>query len=259
MAQPLLPGSDRIRSLQDEDSIYQAFDGYPWSKDKSFLSGLSAILGSPNGQDQQQQQGSPRDIATHARIFYYAQRVGVSIDFAQYEAWLAAHPDHRPPQVIPPRHDHRLGEDDKNEATGRHDPSVAALPWQHAAPKADLFVDRAAAQPPSAAAAEPNYPMGFAEMLRLLQEGKPIPGIRQIPNTVVRDPSVKPVGTRAAPKKPWEKTAAPSPPTVHLPEALDTDFPPVEPVDSASSDDVTEPQGSPTQHAVSRTGAVEEA
>lgn len=50
----------------------------------------------------------------------------------------------------------------------------------------DLWVDKSAMQPVSGN--EPNYPMGFGEMLRLLQEGKEVPGIRQIPNTIARDP-----------------------------------------------------------------------
>lgn len=124
-------------------------------------SGLSAILGEPESQNPR---GSLADIATHARIFYYAQRIGVQIDFAHYHTWLARHPDHQPPQLVP-----------------QHSPPLS---WQQAAPKADLYVDRT--QQPSSG--EPNYPMGFAEMLRLLNEGKPIPGIRQIPNTIARDP-----------------------------------------------------------------------
>ena len=120
-------------------------------------------------------------MATHARIFYYAQRIGVQIDFARYQAWLAQRPDHRPPQVIPDEY--------LSSGTGTEESSAPVLPWQQAAPKTDLFVDRSAAsQSPLGAGGEPNYPMAFAEMLKLLQEGKPIPGIRQIPNTIARDP-----------------------------------------------------------------------
>ncbi|KAF4591546.1 hypothetical protein GQ602_001845 [Ophiocordyceps camponoti-floridani] len=191
MAQSPAPSDSlsTIRSLQDQDSIYQAFDSYPWSKDNTFLSGLSAILGeSGTGTPQ----GSPQDIATHARVFYYAQRVGVQIDFAQYQAWLAQNPDHKPP--------------DK------------------AAPKADLYVERSASSQNSSG--EPNYPIGFAEMLKLLKDGKPVPGIKQIPNTVARGPAVKPVGSRAAPRKPWEKkNDFRQPPDADLPKVLDDEFP----------------------------------
>lgn len=178
-------------------------------------------------------------MAIHARIFYYAQRIGVQIDFAKYTAWLSSHPERKAPQVLPEEY---LAEK-----------SEPLLPWQQAAPKADLYVDRkaAAAEDAARAGGEPSYPMGFAEMLKLLQEGKPIPGIRQIPNTIARDPvclcppypriqliklyiliiilqSVKPVGTRAAPRKPWERDAPQEAAELSLPKALDTEFPPLD-------------------------------
>ncbi|KAF5006119.1 hypothetical protein FDECE_7491 [Fusarium decemcellulare] len=212
-----LAGADNIRALKDNDAIFTAFDTYPWTKDKMFMSGLYAILGEPG---QQNPQASLVDMAIHARIFYYTQRIGVSIDFAAYKAWLASNPDHQPPDVLPDEY-HR-----RNEANASSSP---VLDWQKAAPKADLYVDRKAAAAQSGSEDQPNYPMGFAEMIKLLQEGKPVPGIRQIPNTIVRDPSVKPVGARAVPKKPWERDAAAESPTLSdLPRALDTDFPPVE-------------------------------
>ncbi|KJZ80362.1 hypothetical protein HIM_00212 [Hirsutella minnesotensis 3608] len=226
-SQPL-SGTDGIRSLQDQDSIFRAFDAYPWSKDKTFLSGLSAILGEPNSQGQR---GSLVDIATHARIFYYSQRIGVQIDFARYQAWLARNPGHQPPQLV--------------ASDAQRDPSSnPVLPWQQAAPKAELFVHRSATPAPQdGTTGEPNYPMAFAEMLKLLQEGKPVPGIRQIPNTVVRDPSVKPVGARTAPRKPWEKDAAPVASDMELPKALDTEFPPVDDDPFEVSNEETQPQG----------------
>ncbi|KAH8712930.1 hypothetical protein HC256_006104 [Beauveria bassiana] len=175
MAAEHLSGVRGIRSLTDQDAVFRAFDSYPWTKDKAFMSGLHAILGDPNSPNQQ---SSPADMAVHARIFYYSQRVGVGIDFAAYQAWLAANPDHAPPSILPPEY-----------LTGSSNGGPAVSPvleWQKAAPKAELYVDRAAAA--AAAGDQPAYPMAFAEMIKLLQEGKEVPGIRQIPNTVIRDP-----------------------------------------------------------------------
>ncbi|TQV97599.1 hypothetical protein V2A60_006660 [Cordyceps javanica] len=218
MAAEQLSGVQGIRSLTDQDAVFRAFDSYPWTKDKAFMSGLHAILGDPSAPNQQ---GSPADMAIHARIFYYTQRVGVNIDFAAYQAWLAAHPDHTPPSILPPEY---LASSNGGAAAGAE--AAPVLDWQKAAPKADLYVDRAAAA--AAAGDQPAYPMAFAEMIKLLQEGKEVPGIRQIPNTIIRDPAVKPVGARTAPRKPWEKDAtAPSDDTYRL-AALDTDFPPVD-------------------------------
>ncbi|KAG9501249.1 hypothetical protein J7337_006933 [Fusarium musae] len=225
-AQGSLTGADRIRALKDETAIFTAFDTYPWSKDKNFMSGLYAILGEPG---QQNPQASLADMAIHARIFYYAQRIGVNIDFSAYKAWLASDPDYQPPDVLPEEYRQR----DVADAS-----PVPALEWQKAAPKTDLYIDRKAAAAQSGSQDQPSYPMGFAEMIQLIQEGKPVPGIRQIPNTVVRDPTVKPIGARAVPRKPWEKdTAVDMPALPDLPKALDTEFPPVQddvPVSSAA-------------------------
>lgn len=205
-----LSGADRIRSLSGDDAVFEAFDSYPWKKDKTFMvrtrnprirchlsknkvpkrltciqSGLHAILGDPSDP-----QGSLGDIATHARIFYYAQKIGVTIDFSRYQAWLSQHPDHQLPEVLPNEYLAR-----ETASPHPNSVSVTSLPWQQAAPKADLYVDKKVA---AAAAAqgngdEPSYPMRFAEMIKLLQEGKEVPGIRQIPNTTLRDPVRTPV------------------------------------------------------------------
>lgn len=115
-------------------------------------------------------------MATHARIFYYAQRIGVNIDFTSYQTWLSKHPGHTSPDILPPEYKKASAEE------------PATLDWQKSAPKADLYVDRKAGAQSNSGGDEPAYPMAFAEMIKLLQEGKEVPGIRQIPNTVIRDP-----------------------------------------------------------------------
>ncbi|RGP80828.1 hypothetical protein FLONG3_1060 [Fusarium longipes] len=211
-----LTGADRIRALRDDDAIFTAFDTYPWSKDKNFMSGLRTILGEPG---QQNPQASFSDMAIHARIFYYAQRIGVNIDFDAYKTWLAGKQDYQPPDVLP---------EEYRQHTEVNVVSTPALDWQKAAPKTDLYIDRKAAAAQPGSQDQPNYPMGFAEMIKLIQEGKPVPGIRQIPNTIIRDPAVKPVGNRAVPRKPWEKDVSTDALVVtDLPKALDTEFPPL--------------------------------
>lgn len=136
-------------------------------------------------------------MAIHARIFYYAQRIGVTIDFARYQAWLAQHPHHTAPSILPEEWQRTSQPGDQgSDSSKKESDQPPVLDWQKAAPKADLYVDRRAqaqtqqaqAQAQASTGDEPNYPMGFAEMLKLIQAGKPIPGIRQIPNTIVRDP-----------------------------------------------------------------------
>jgi len=47
------------------------------------------------------------------------------------------------------------------------------------------------------------YPSSFAEIVALITAGKPIPGIREIPPTVLEDQVTKPVASKR--RKPWEK------------------------------------------------------
>ncbi|KAL6871171.1 hypothetical protein J3F83DRAFT_644282 [Trichoderma novae-zelandiae] len=250
MAEPQepFPGAAAIRSLTDQDSIFNAFDSYPWTKDAAFLSGLRAILGPPNPSNPK---GSLRDIATHARIFYYTQRIGVHIDFASYQAWLAQNPGHSTPHIVPPEYEQQpssssptLASPSSSSSSPSHSTSqtassaaaaaAEATPWQQAAPKADLYIQRnkssSNSQFQSSSEPEPAYPIAFAEMIKLLQEGKPIPGIRQIPNTIERDPTVKPVGSRPVPRKPWEREASATSEasTGSVDNTLDLEFPPVE-------------------------------
>ncbi|KAK1965258.1 hypothetical protein LY78DRAFT_658479 [Colletotrichum sublineola] len=248
-----LSGAERIRAITDEDGMFKAFDTYPWKKDKAFMSGLSAILGDPNTDNPQ---GSPSDLAIHARIFYYAQRIGVAIDFASYKDWLARHPAHDAPDILPEEYkardaasaddvpgltsklrdlstDKGKGKATDADAAGASEPTPS---WQAAAPKADLYVERkpsSQADAPAAGGDEPAYPIGFAQMLEMIQKGIPIPGIRQIPDTVVRDASVKPFGKRAAPKKPWEKdipVAEVAAGEVDRHPVVDAEFPPLDEV-----------------------------
>lgn len=87
------------------------------------------------------------------------------------------------------------------------DPSVPS--WQREAPKADLFVAKDAGPSNSEAGALP-YPKKFEEILKFLETGQMIPGVRQIPDTVIDDPSISTRGTMQAPLKPWERNGGTS-------------------------------------------------
>lgn len=72
----------------------------------------------------------------------------------------------------------------------------------------------ASSQPPlpptsNGESADPNpaYPTSFADIVALIQEGKPIPGIKDIPPTVLSDKATQPTASRR--KKPWEKDYEP--------------------------------------------------
>jgi hypothetical protein len=47
------------------------------------------------------------------------------------------------------------------------------------------------------------YPPTFAEIVELITSGKPIPGIKEIPPTLLTDQASKPTASKR--RKPWEK------------------------------------------------------
>lgn len=55
----------------------------------------------------------------------------------------------------------------------------------------------------SAAASEPAYPTSFAHIVELITSGQPIPGIQQIPDTVLEGHDISSAEPRR--RKPWEK------------------------------------------------------
>lgn len=58
---------------------------------------------------------------------------------------------------------------------------------------------------PSSGPAEPPapYPLSFNHIVELITTGQPIPGIKEIPNTVLEGQASQPA--QAKRKKPWEK------------------------------------------------------
>lgn len=55
---------------------------------------------------------------------------------------------------------------------------------------------------------EPAYPSSFAHIVELITTGQPIPGIQEIPDTVLTGHDIS--GVKPRRRKPWEKDDVPS-------------------------------------------------
>lgn len=131
--------------------------------------GLSAILG-PNPSPSQL-----RDLTIRARTFYYARKTNQTIDFDAYKAHLAS----RSPEEFPAPKPSDAGES-------------TPLPQAGGAANADP---------------NPSFPTSFADIVALINSGAPIPGIMDIPPTVLADKATQPAASRR--KKPWETQEEP--------------------------------------------------
>lgn len=96
------------------------------------------------------------------------------INFSSYKAWLF------------------------NTPTSAETPAPTPTEGQATAPAAPAVADASAA-----AAGEPAYPSSFAHIVELITTGQPIPGIQEIPDTVLEGHDISSEKPRR--RKPWEK------------------------------------------------------
>ncbi|GAB7354428.1 hypothetical protein MBLNU459_g4919t1 [Dothideomycetes sp. NU459] len=165
-----------LQSSEDSILLYQRLDDYDWDSDKEFQGGLRAILGSAATPDQ------IAHLTTRAKCYYFARKFKSTVDFQGYLAWSKAQQDML--NGAPLLH---TGVDTTTEGPD----SLAPAASQTAATLGNA--------PP---------PASFAEICELIAAGKPIPGIKDIPDTVLEGQ-----GTHShanARKKPWETDSAPA-------------------------------------------------
>ncbi|KAL9637064.1 MAG: hypothetical protein Q9204_002013 [Flavoplaca sp. TL-2023a] len=156
-------------------SVFERIESYPFSTDPEFQSGLSTILSSNSTQE-------PEFLNLRARCFYFARKHHVSIDFESYKRW-------RSDQNLPPVTANR-------EAVTETQTNGVAQDIETA--------DVHSAQEPEEPAAP--YPSSFSRIVDLITKGEPIPGIKDIPSTLLVGQESSP--TTAKRRKPWEKDQA---------------------------------------------------
>ncbi|KAF2280381.1 uncharacterized protein EI97DRAFT_439408 [Westerdykella ornata] len=144
--------------------VFEKLETYNWDDDVEFQSGLSAILGNNCPPEQ------AAELTLRARCFYYSRKHNVNIDFDAYRAYHNARSSNGAPS----------GSTSTEESAGGILPTPAN-----------------ANEPPV------PYPSSFAHIVELITTGQPIPGIREIPNTVLTGQGSAPAKPKR--RKPWEK------------------------------------------------------
>ncbi|PQE09830.1 myb dna-binding domain protein [Rutstroemia sp. NJR-2017a BBW] len=166
--------------VADEDniSIFKELESYPWESDAEFQGGLTAILGSNSTPDR------VRELTLRAQCFYISRKNNTTIDFDAYKAYLESGPGTQstePSATTTGSSDPAQSSNDAPSHTGSDLPSASNLNDPKNAP----------------------YPQSFADIVALITSGAPIPGIREIPDTLLTDQASKPVASKR--RKPWEK------------------------------------------------------
>lgn len=151
-------------SSLDSSYLYHQLDNYPWEDDQEFQNGLKSITGST------QDQAQLEHLTLRAKCYYYARKTGTKVDFEGYRRWV----ENGGARSLP------------TEDAPAVQPVEASQPSQG-----------------SGAMGDAPKPASFAEICDMIAEGKPIPGIKDIPDTVLEGQSSESQATKRT--KPWEK------------------------------------------------------
>lgn len=159
-------------------TVYRELSTYPFDQDPEYLAGLSSILGHPDTAPTHDELTSNPELILQARCFYFARRHNLPpIDPTAYTQWLA-----------------------ENTATST---AVSQEPESSTAQPASPSGGGPA---PQGQEGGPPYPTSFAAIVDLITRNVPVPGIEEVPDTVLEHGSSK-VDHTPQRRKPWETEA----------------------------------------------------
>lgn len=184
-----------------QEAIFQHISTYPFHADQDYLIGLATILGHPETLPTQSELDANHDLVLSAQCFYFSRKANLPqpIDTEAYRAWLASQSqpiqtNGTSPTNSPPPRPHA-----PTPATAAAATTLDVQPHHQA-----TSPQPASSAPQAATEATPPYPTSFADIVDLITQNKPIPGIEEIPDTVLDLGSSK-RDTAVRRKKPWEK------------------------------------------------------
>ena len=187
------------------DGIFRGISTYPFHADQEYLSGLATILGHPDSPPSQTEIDTNQDLIIQAQCFYFSRKVGLPqpINVEAYKAWLSSQNAQldRVASVEPPVQT-------ESPIPRPHAPtplSAAAATTLTVQPHQQLSTPEPQSTSQTVPQAEPTppYPTSFADIVDLITQNKPVPGIEEIPTTVLELGSSK-RDTATRRRKPWE-------------------------------------------------------
>ncbi|KAJ9288248.1 hypothetical protein DTO280E4_6047 [Paecilomyces variotii] len=189
MASPATPVTTGTTTLE---SRFNELKAYPFSTDLEFRKGLAVILGHPETSATDEEINREDDLVLQAKCFYFSRKENLTppLDFSVYRNWLRSTSASASASAQSP-----------NEAQEQGSKSQDEVPQKaEAASSSQAGIE---SKPDGTTSVEPAYPSSFAHIVELITTGQPVPGIQEIPDTVLTGQEAP--STREKRRKPWEK------------------------------------------------------
>ncbi|ERF77068.1 hypothetical protein EPUS_06286 [Endocarpon pusillum Z07020] len=226
MSQPFQPPavstSQPSSAPKDRDAIFSKIYNYPWAQDSDFQTGFSSIAGDTGRNASDNPVYHETDLLLQAQCFYYARKYNLPdpVDVAAYKSWLSTEARSQPTveQTRPNLHEPLSNQDTAAEGTlpqidgtsspnsnskSDLDPSTRPTTSSTSSSNPSQQTSTATSTDETTQPAAP-YPTNFSSIVDLITRGQPIPGIENIPDTVL-DPSLSQPDSTPQRRKPWEK------------------------------------------------------
>ncbi|KAK9467215.1 hypothetical protein V1512DRAFT_224597 [Lipomyces arxii] len=156
------------------DAEWTGFDRYDWNSDVDFVDGLNSVIAAKRANGTEFTADELEIVELKAKMFFYSRKIQKQVEYDGYMTWKNRH------SATP-------------EAT-QDTPSSSSTLYESAS-----NTDHTDGSPDST-----PYPSSFAHIVELILAGKPIPGIKQIPNILLGE-TASSASEQPSRKKPWEK------------------------------------------------------
>lgn len=187
---------DVVRSLSpDTILLYEHLSQYPFDSDHEYQIGLAAILGHPDALATREEIEENEELVLQAQCFYYTRKFGTEpIQPSAYRLWREASSKTGDSSV-------RSGQENvpTMHLTSHGHVPISAQEREYTTSTSN--VDTSASSQPE----QPPYPSTFANIVDMIVQNKPVPGIEQVPDTVL-EPGASKVDNTQRRRKPWEST-----------------------------------------------------
>lgn len=188
-------------SIQTLDSFEKLY-AYSFHTDSEFANGLAIILGHPGTPATQEEMNREDDLVIQAKCFFFSRYYAL-LSFGTYNLLLMS--THRKENLNPPIDFAGYKLWLLSRSTGEQ----IATPVSSLRPgEPETSLEANVPETETEAPSEPAYPSSFAHIVELITTGQPIPGIEQIPDTVLTGHDT--ASEKPPRRKPWERDATES-------------------------------------------------